>query len=95
MLTQHYIGVRMSVLFDFLSTLEELKKYEGRSGGRVDVMWMLNIFCQGFLSTLEKCIKRGENTDMGKVLILSGHCVLMLSGKSEEDLLRHVYLIDI
>ena len=44
MLTQHYIGVRMSVLFDFLSTLEELKKCEGRCGAKVDVMWALNIF---------------------------------------------------
>ena len=49
--TQYYSNVRMSVLFDFLSTLEELKKYEGRSGGKVDVMWELNIFCYGFLST--------------------------------------------
>ena len=52
-------------------------------------------FCPGFLNTLEKCIKCGENTDVGKVLIFCGHCELMLSGKSEEDLLRHVYFIDV
>ena len=32
---------------------------------------------------------------MGKVLPLCGYCVLILSGKSKEDLLRHVYFIEI